>query len=129
EGICIEVVLERRLLGNLILFDSELLGQDFLDPLEDLFTRRCHDTSMLSVGGGKTGRSYTYPLRKPIREPLDDAVLDPASGQPDRVLDRTAAARAVRDHGEPPEPEQVGATVGVGVEPRAKPARRGSDQR
>ena len=48
EGVGVQVVLEGRLVRDLIVVDSELLRQDFLDALEDLFTRRCHVTSLVS---------------------------------------------------------------------------------
>src|SRR5438067_1833834 len=62
ERVGVEVVLERRLLGDLILLDSELLRQDFLDALEDFFTRSCHVTSIVfgglkGLGSVKTARS------------------------------------------------------------------------
>jgi hypothetical protein len=41
EGIRVQVLLERGLLVDLGVVDAELLAQDFLDPLEDFFTRRC----------------------------------------------------------------------------------------
>src|SRR5438105_9624881 len=46
ERVRVEVVLERCLFGDLILFDAELFRQNALDLLEDLFTGRCHGTSM-----------------------------------------------------------------------------------
>src|SRR5206468_7668976 len=56
ERVRIEIVLERCLLGDLILLDAELLRQYFLDALVDLFTRRCHVTSSVVAGGtGKPG--------------------------------------------------------------------------
>ena len=58
----------------------------------------------------------------------DHVVLDAAGGQADRVRDGRAAARAVRDHDEPAQSEQVGAAVGVRVEPRAQAARRRPDE-
>src|SRR6476661_5242442 len=45
ERVRVEVVLERRLLGDLIVLDTELFRQNFLDALEDLFTRRGHVTA------------------------------------------------------------------------------------
>src|SRR5260221_484817 len=45
ERVGVQVVLERRLFGDLILFDSELLRQNFFHTLEDFFTRRCHVSS------------------------------------------------------------------------------------
>src|SRR5689334_16096533 len=133
ERVRVQVLLERSLFGDLILFDSELLRQDFLDALEDLFTRRCHVTS-ISVGGWgetcprKTARSYTHALRQPFRQPLDHSVLDPPRGKPDRVADRPPAAVAVRDHREPAQAEEVRAAVGVRVETGAEAPRRGLDQ-
>src|SRR5207244_2364069 len=40
ERVCIEVLLERGFLVDFGLVDAELLDEDFLDPLEDFFTRR-----------------------------------------------------------------------------------------
>src|SRR5436190_15868256 len=72
----------------------------------------------LSIGGAttKTRRSYTDPLRQPLCEPLDDLVLGTAVREADRVRDRATAARAVGDHDEPAQAEEVGAAVSVGVE-------------
>src|SRR5690349_7366929 len=83
ERVRVEVLLERRLFGDLILFDAELFRQDALDLLQDLFTGRCHGTSI--VGGSKSARSYTHALREPLRKALHDTVLGTARGQPDRV--------------------------------------------
>src|SRR3954465_7431983 len=80
-------------------------------------------------GPGKTGRSYTDAFGKPLCEPLHDTVLRTARGETDRVRDRRAAARAVGDHDEPAQSEQVGAAVGLGVEPRPEAARGRPDQR
>src|SRR4051794_30998811 len=118
ERVGVEVLLERRLLGDVRLFDPELLGQDFLDSLEDFLARRCHVTSF-TWGPGKTNaaksrRSYNPGgLGQPRTEPTDDIVLDAAGGEPDRVRDRGARRVAVRDDREAAEPEQVGATIGV----------------
>src|SRR3954452_2999171 len=49
ERVGVEVLLERRLLGDLALLDPELLGQNLLDPLEDFIARRCHLTSTCLV--------------------------------------------------------------------------------
>src|SRR5579872_6196757 len=57
ERVGVQVFLERRLLGDVGLFDPELLGQDFLDSLEDFFTRRCHVTS--SFSGGQERADHT----------------------------------------------------------------------
>src|SRR3954471_16236506 len=45
ERVGVEILLERRFLGDVRFLDSELFGQDFLDPLEDFLARRCHVTS------------------------------------------------------------------------------------
>src|SRR5262249_19609235 len=50
ERVGVEVLLEGRLLCDVGFLDPELLGQDFLDPLEDFLARRCHVTSS-KVGG------------------------------------------------------------------------------
>src|SRR5712664_2286038 len=52
ERVRVEILLERRLLGDVRLFDPELLGQYFLDSLEDFLARRCHVTPFVS-GPGK----------------------------------------------------------------------------
>jgi hypothetical protein len=43
-------------------------------------------------------------------------MVDASRGKHDRVLDRDPGARAVRDDDESAEPEEVGATVRLGVE-------------
>src|SRR4051812_3234339 len=73
----------------------------------------------LGNGSSKTARSYTDALGEPLREPLHDAVLDAPRREPDGVRNGAPAAVSMRDHGEPAEAEQVGAAVGVGVEPGA----------
>src|SRR6476646_10219554 len=45
ERVRVEILLERRLLRDVRLFDPELLRQYFLDSLEDFLARRCHVTS------------------------------------------------------------------------------------
>src|ERR1700716_690601 len=79
-------------------------------------------------GSSKTARSYTDALREPLREALDDVVLDAACRKSDRVGDSAPAAVSVGDHGESTQAEQVRAAVRVGVEPGAQPACGGSDQ-
>src|SRR5438552_617928 len=59
ERVCVEVLLKRRLLGDLAVVDSELLGEDFLHSLEDFLTRRCHVTSLSGVQGRRARRCYT----------------------------------------------------------------------
>src|SRR5206468_462935 len=81
------------------------------------------------VGGRKTGRSYTDALGKPLGEPLHDAVLGAPRREANRVRDRLAAARAVRDHRKTTQAEEVRAAVGVGVELRAEPPCRRADER
>jgi hypothetical protein len=55
ERVGVEILLERRLLCDLALIDTELVGQNLLDPLVDFLARRCHVTSSgrrgLKVGG------------------------------------------------------------------------------
>ena len=46
EQLGVEILLERRFLCDVVFLDPELLGQDFLDPLEDFLARRCHVTSL-----------------------------------------------------------------------------------
>src|SRR5215218_1584400 len=46
ERVGIEILLEGGVIGDLVLVDSELLRQDFLDPLEDFLSRCCHLTSL-----------------------------------------------------------------------------------
>src|SRR6266536_2049568 len=58
----------------------------------------------------------------------DDVVVDPPGGEANRVRDCPAGGVAVRDHGEAPEAQQVGASVGVGVEPVPETPRGGPDQ-
>src|SRR5437867_12852141 len=52
ERVGVEILLERGLLRDLALVDTELLGQDFLYSLEDFLARRCHVTSR----GGRSRR-------------------------------------------------------------------------
>src|SRR5262245_55951572 len=56
-------------------------------------------------------------------------MLDAASGQLDRIRDRTWRRVPVRNHRDPVEAEQVGAAVRVGVEAVAQPSRRATDQK
>src|SRR5581483_206999 len=57
ERIGVQVFLERCVLADLALLDAELLGQDLLDSLVDLFTRRGHLSSLSR--GLEARRSYT----------------------------------------------------------------------
>ena len=66
--------------------------------------------------------------QEPLSKAFYNTMLHPARGEPDRVGDRPAAGVAVRDHREAAQAEQVGAAVGVRVEPGAQPPRRGPDQ-
>ena len=50
ERVRVEVFLERSLLVDVALLDSELLGQDLLDPFEDFLARSCHITSLGDSG-------------------------------------------------------------------------------
>jgi hypothetical protein len=52
ERVRIEILLEGSLFCDLALVDAELLGQNFLHPLEDFLARRCHVTSR----GGRSRR-------------------------------------------------------------------------
>src|SRR5579862_4838799 len=56
ERVRVQILLERRLLVDLALLHAELLGQDFLDPLVDLFTRRSH---VSSLSGGLKRADHT----------------------------------------------------------------------
>src|SRR5471032_2561559 len=80
------------------------------------------------VGGCKTARSYTDALGEPLREPLDDPMLDAAGGQSDRVRNRFSTRVAVGYHGQAAQAEQVRAAVGVGVEAGMQPPRGAPDQ-
>ena len=42
EGVGVEVLLERGLLRELTIIDSELLDEYWLDPLENFFAGHCH---------------------------------------------------------------------------------------
>src|SRR5918994_4421475 len=130
ERVCVQVLLERRLLGDLRVLDAELLRQNFLHPLEDFFTRRCQNR-LLAVRGRESARSYSR-LRRPFRQTssqaADDIVLDAAGREMDRARDRAARGVAVCDHREAAQPEQVGASVRVRIELAAQPARRRPDQ-
>src|SRR5829696_7808304 len=130
ERVGVQVLLERSLLVDLGLLDSELLRQDFLDPLEDFFTRRCQIDSLLVWTGLERARSYSGrpPFGQAGGQPADDVVLDPAGGEVDRVRDRAPGRVAVCDHREAAEAEQVRAAVRVRVERRAEPSGRRSDQ-
>src|SRR2546421_868964 len=54
ERVGVEILLERGFLGDLALLDSELLGQDVLDPLEDFLPRRGHVTSQFRLTSAPT---------------------------------------------------------------------------
>jgi hypothetical protein len=56
-------------------------------------------------------------LRQSSGEPADDIVLHSARRQTDRVRDRLPARVAVRDDREAAEAEEIGAAVGVRIEP------------
>src|SRR3954465_2409213 len=55
QRVGVEVLLEGRLLRDLALVDTELLGQDFLYSLEDFLARRCHVTSRGGRGRRRAG--------------------------------------------------------------------------
>src|SRR5438477_2277258 len=55
-------------------------------------------------------------------------MVDSARGQPDRVGDCGRGRVAVRDHDEPSQAEEVGASVRVGVETPAQPPGGGTDE-
>ena len=63
-----------------------------------------------------------------VGQALDHTMLGATRSELDRTLDRLAARAAVRDHGEPPETEQIGAAVVVRIELVADPACRRADQ-
>jgi hypothetical protein len=52
---------------------------------------------------------------------FDHTVIDTERSQSDRVRDRNARARAVRDDDETAEPEEVSAAVGFGIETISDP--------
>src|SRR6478752_7294486 len=70
ERVRVEILLERRLLRDVRLFDPELLGQDFLDSLEDFLARRCHVTSFI---GGQEKRAYK--LERTVQNRADHTTL------------------------------------------------------
>src|SRR5258708_23623077 len=88
ERVGVQVVLERRLFGDLILFDSELLRQNFLDTLEDFFTRRCHVTSSLG-GFGKDVALNAVALK-----PRDHTLTRSGNRSESRSTTRWSAPRA-----------------------------------
>src|SRR5947209_8637313 len=96
-------------------------------------SREAAMSPLLGVGFGKRADANTllpgfgFPGH-PVREPRDDAVVDPARREADRVGDRAARRVSVRDHRQAAQPEQVGATMGLGVEVGAEPGGRGLDQ-
>src|SRR5947209_3238515 len=91
ERVGVEILLKGRFVGDLILFDAELLGQDILDLLGDFLARCCHVTS-LSWGAGKradhTGSDWTDNLV---------ASLPTTSCSTPRAARRIAFAIAVAD--------------------------------
>ena len=130
ERIGIEVLLERSLVGDLVFVDAELLDEYALDAarLPLLSTLPCH---LFVVVGAEAAADHTASAfwRQPGVEPAADVVLDtPSGGSTDRVRDRARGGVAVGDHDEAADTEQIGAAVGVGVEPAAQAPRRGADQ-
>src|SRR4051794_26443017 len=58
ERVRIEIFLERRFLGDLVLVDAELFAQHLSDPLVDFLARRCHVTSLaVSFSGTRDANS------------------------------------------------------------------------
>ena len=58
---------------------AELLNQNFLDPLENLFTRRCHDTSLFGIDVGLLQRGDHTPVSRTFSV---DPVRPGRSGRP-----------------------------------------------
>src|SRR5207245_379110 len=81
------------------------------------------------LGSRKARRSYSFRLaRQTGLETPADVVLDASGGESDRVRNCPRRGVSMCDHGEPAQPEEVGAAVGVRVEPGTQPARRRPDQ-
>src|SRR6266566_3161391 len=55
-------------------------------------------------------------------------MLDAAGGEADRVRYRQTAGAPMRDYGQPAQPEQIRASIGIGIETLAEPARGRPDQ-
>jgi hypothetical protein len=66
--------------------------------------------------------------RYPRAAALDDVSGRALRAEGDRVGDRRARARAMSDDHEPSQPEQIGAAVGIRVEPLAQAPRSGTDE-
>src|SRR5437763_2253348 len=75
-------------------------------------------------GGREAGGLYhaVLPLQ-PLCEPAGNVVLHSPPRQPHGVRDRAARGVPVRDHRNMPEPEEVCAAVGVGIEALPEPPR------
>src|SRR6266852_2205642 len=89
-------------------------------------SREAAMSPLLGIGFGKRADANTLLLgllRHSLAEPPDDVMVDAAGSEPNRVGDRAARRVPVRDHGQAPQPEQVGAAVRVGVEMGAQPGR------
>src|SRR5262249_50478998 len=92
-----------------------------MSPLSGVgFRKRADANTLLTRFLGFLGHS--------LAQARDDAVVDPARAETNRVRDRRARRVAVRNHGEPAQAEEVCAAVRVGIEMLPEPARRGLDQ-
>src|SRR5947199_2181043 len=97
ERVRIEVLLERGLLRDIRLLDPELLGQDFLDSLEDFLARRCHVTSLI-CGGQEIAHDHTTSVCPTCFAAVRRAPRRPqTSFSTPRAASRTAFAIAVRE--------------------------------
>src|SRR5690348_16857543 len=93
-------------------------------------SREAAMSPLLWIGFGERADANTllrgFPLES-LAELGNDGVLDAAGREPDRARDRLGRGVPVRDHGEPAQPEEVGAPVRVGVEMRPQAPRRRTD--
>src|SRR5438105_14213461 len=97
-------------------------------------SREAAMSPLLGIGFGKRADANTLFARffglpgHSLAETRDDAVLDAASGEPDRVGDRGAGGVPVGDHRQAAQAEEVRAAVRVGIEMRAQAGGGGLDQ-
>src|SRR6188472_223331 len=73
-------------------------------------------------------RGLYHALRQSLTHQTDDVVLASTRRQPDRIRDRDARARPVRDDHDAPQTEQIRAPGRLRVEPRAQASSRWTDQ-